>query len=426
MRTFLTLLKKELRELLTWQIILPILLTAVLFFGLGNVLGKEQQKANAAQAVVVLDRDNSPATELVHQTLVNANFKVINATEGSPADLIAQARTANAQLVIIIPKGFGSGLNQNRQQQLETYSLLQNFSLIATRQNLLLDNVFSTLNSYFSAQQISLNSRLNAAVTLQPIVATQHVALGDRIADGSAQSVLDFISTQTTYIPIILFFVIVFAGQMIATAVASEKENKTIETLLTMPIKRSYIVTTKMLAAGIIALLASAVYMAGFHSYMTSLTGGTSVSQLSQGAVQALGLQFTPLSYAILGVSLFMGILVALAIAMILGAFAEDVKSVQGLLTPLILLVMVPYIITLFLDMSTMSPALRDVIYLIPFSHSFLAGPHLLLQQPAPVFWGIAYQALWFIIFTWIAAKIFTTDRIITLKINFRKQKHHA
>ena len=58
MRTFLTLLKKELRELLTWQIILPILLTAVLFFGLGNVLGKEQQKANAAQAVVVLDRDN--------------------------------------------------------------------------------------------------------------------------------------------------------------------------------------------------------------------------------------------------------------------------------------------------------------------------------------------------------------------------------
>jgi ABC-2 type transport system permease protein len=129
------------------------------------------------------------------------------------------------------------------------------------------------------------------------------------------------------------------------------------------------------------------------------------------------------LDYLLLGASLFMGILVSLAIAMILGSFAEDIKSVQGLITPLMVLVIIPYILVFLVDIASLSPFLQNLVNAIPFTHSFTAAPNLLLKQDSQVYWGILYQLLCFIVFVTIAAKIFTTDRIITLKITFSKAK---
>jgi len=425
MKTFFTLLKKELRELITWQIVVPLLFTALLFFVLGNVLHKEQQKAAASQPIILVDQDHSPISATVRSTLVTAHFSITPSTETNPAKLITLANEKNAQVIVIVPAGFGAGINNSQQQQLIAYSVLRNFSLVANKGGLVLDSVVSALNSYFGNQIISLNTTINPAVIRTPIITKQYVVIGNNIAQGNAEDVIAFVTTQTTYIPIILFFVIIFAAQMIATAVASEKENKTLETLLTMPISRRQVVTTKMLAAGIVALLASGIYLLGFRSYMNGLSSGlTSSGALSSLTISQLGLHLGLLDYALLGIALFMGILVALALAMILGTFAEDVKSVQGLITPLIVLVMVPYVVSLLLSVNDLSKPLQYIFYAIPFSNAFLAAPNLFLQQPLTVLAGIAYSLIWFIVLVAIAAKIFTTDRIVTLKINFSKKKH--
>ena len=51
------------------------------------------------------------------------------------------------------------------------------------------------------------------------------------------------------FIPIILMMIIIYSSQMVISAIAMEKQNKTLETLLTVPIPRTSIVTAKMLAA---------------------------------------------------------------------------------------------------------------------------------------------------------------------------------
>jgi hypothetical protein len=71
----------------------------------------------------------------------------------------------------------------------------------------------------------------------------------------------------------------------------------------------------------------------------------------------------------------------------------------------------------------TANTSMRFVTGNIPFTHSFTAAPNLLLRQESQVYWGILYQLACFVVFVTIAAKIFTTDRIITLKINFSKTK---
>ncbi|PIY74535.1 MAG: ABC transporter permease, partial [Candidatus Portnoybacteria bacterium CG_4_10_14_0_8_um_filter_40_50] len=53
----------------------------------------------------------------------------------------------------------------------------------------------------------------------------------------------------------------------------------------------------------------------------------------------------------------------------------------------------------MFLDVSSFSPGMKILIWLIPFSHPFMAAPNLLLGQTASVWYGILYLAFFFVIF---------------------------
>jgi ABC-2 type transport system permease protein len=260
------------------------------------------------------------------------------------------------------------------------------------------------------------------------VAPAEHVIIGDRSAETPAIAVMSFVSQQTTFIPIVLFLVIVFAAQMIATAVATEKENKTLETLLSYPVTRTAIVTSKMVAAGLVALLSAAAYMLGMQQYMSgmeaSMGGGTeSAAAASAAAMQQLGLTYGPTDYLMLGLTLFASILVALSIAIILGAFAESVKSVGSLITPLMVLILVPYLLTLIVDLSVMPDAVRYAVMAIPFTYPFVTGPALFLGNYGLVWWGIAYQLVWFAVFAAIAARVFSSDRILTMKLSFGRKK---
>jgi ABC-2 type transport system permease protein len=139
--------------------------------------------------------------------------------------------------------------------------------------------------------------------------------------------------------------------------------------------------------------------------------------------MEQLGLAFGPLDYALLGLTLFAGILLALSIAIILGAFAENVKSVQSLLTPLMVLLLIPYFLTLFLDLSVLPSAVRIAVMAIPFTYPFITGPALFLGNYGLVWFGILYQLLWFAVFVVIAARVFSSDRILTMKLNWGRRK---
>jgi len=107
----------------------------------------------------------------------------------------------------------------------------------------------------------------------------------------------------------------------------------------------------------------------------------------------------------------------------ILGAFAESVKSVQALLTPLMVLLLVPYFLTLFLDLNDLPldrPHRGDGH---PVRLPFVAGPALFLGNYGVVWFGIFYQLAWFVVFVIIAARIFSTDRVLTMKLSLGRRR---
>ncbi len=426
MRKFAVLVTKEIRELLTPYVLVPIVLTVALFAVMGKVIGKQSSaNKNQAEQIAVLDEDKSQLSRALISNLQESGFKPDMLTTGTTDQLINSARNNNDSAVLIIPNNLEKQLSEGKKVELTGYTIMTNFSVGGLKNETGLQSAFAVISQEIS--DLLLSGKVSAkqlAFAKNPLILNSNVVIGNRSAAADVTSVMSFVQTQTYFIPILLFLVIVFASQMIATAVASEKENKTLETLLSTPVSRGTIVAAKLVGAGLVALFFALFYLIGFHSYLnglTSLGGGGSVS-LSGSVIQQLGLTFGPSGYLLIGLSLFMGILCALAISLIIGAFAEDVKSVQSLIAPLMILIMIPYFLVMFLDFTTTSAWVKDLVYAIPFSHPFLAAQDIFLGQTGPVVYGIIYQAVVFVIFALIAIKIFSSDYIMTMRLNWSKK----
>jgi ABC-2 type transport system permease protein len=427
MKRFTNLLKKEIKELVRPQLIISLAFTVILFQFIGQVSKKEVQKAVGVQTISALDQDGTEASRALIRGLESARFKVLDQSGKTKDEAVAVAKAGESKLLLVIPKGFGDSLTGLKPSEIETYSFMRSFSLIGTRGQVVVQGVISALNEALSNN--FLKERLpdfDPQSLKRPIKSKDFVVVQDRMAEGSANMVAGLISQQSLLIPVVLMMIVIYSSQMVISAIAMEKQNKTLETLLTVPIKRTSIITAKMLAAGLVGLISAAVYMFGFQGFFGGIGDEARAAGAQAGGpalMQKLGLTFDTTGYVILGLSIFLAILVALAMAMILGVLAEDFRSAQTMIMPLMFMVMIPYFISIFADINTVSLPVKIFILAIPFSHPFLVSQNLYLGNYGMIAAGLAYMLVVFGVLVVVAARIFSTDKILTMKLSLGKKK---
>jgi len=427
MNKFFNLLIKEVKELITLQLVISLLFTIFLFYFIGQMAKTEMKKAMRTQKIAVLNLDDSPFSEQLIGNLATANFQAEKVKDRDKQKAIEETKASDANLLLVIPQGFGQSLETQDVKEIETYSYLRTFSLVGSRSSVIISAVIRTLNDYLSNDFIQKNlPGFSPEKVKNPIKSRDFIIVKDRMAEGKAEAVAGFVSSQSLFVPIILMMMIIYASQMVISAIAMEKQNKTLETLLTVPISRTSIVTAKMFASGIVGLISAVIYMIGFRYYMSGFMGDVSQAAAASGVsgvIQKLGLAMSTKGFIILGASLFLAILVALALATILGVLAEDYRSAQSLIMPLIFLVMIPYFLSFFSDPKTLSLPAKILLYAIPFSHPFLTTQNLLLENYSAVLYGMLYMLAVFVVLILLAARIFSTDKVLTMKLRFRKKK---
>lgn len=427
MRKFTNLLTKEIKELITLQLFISLLFTVFLFYFIGQMAKSEVKKALRLQKIAVLNLDTSPFSQELIQNLRSGNFEPVLLRVKSREEAIQQTRTSAMNLLLVIPEGFGQGIERLELKPVETYTFLRSLSIMANRNAAVFNTVLKLINNYLSNDYLKKQfPDLDPNKIKNPIKSRNFVLVKDKMAEGSAEQITGFITSQSLFVPIILMMIIIYSSQMVISAIAMEKQNKTLETLLTVPISRTSIVTAKMMGAAVVGLISAIIYMVGFRYYMAGFMGDVSqavkATNLS-AIIQSLGLALSPNHYLLLGLSLFLAILCGLAMATILGVLAEDYRSAQSLIMPLVFLVLIPYFLSFFADFRSMSLPVKILVYLIPFSHPFLASQNLLLGNYGIVFGGILYMLLFFGVLIFIAARIFSTDKVLTMKLRFRRKK---
>ncbi|MCF7819949.1 MAG: ABC transporter permease [Candidatus Pacebacteria bacterium] len=424
MQKFFSLVKKEIKELVTIQMVVPLIIMVLAFSWLGSILATETEKSQAPLDLWVINNDSGELSENIIVDLEANNFKV--ETKFEDLETVKSLALANdISMLLVIDAGFSQALNNYQAQNIELYSLISNFSLTTMTAGSKLQAVGNIINTNIKNYWVnSLNLEISASDLEKPVNLEEYVVIGEKEAKVPLMAVSGFISQQTTFVPVILFIIIVIAAQMVATAIASEKENKTFETLLTLPVGRKTIVFAKLLAAGIISILFALFYLIGLSRYMGGLTGGAgAVMDNFAGAFQSLGISFSFIDYTFLGLSLFLGIMTALSLALLLGLMVDNVKAVQAATTPLMVLVLIPYLLTMFIDIDKASLFIKYLVYVIPFSYPFLAVQKLVIADYSFITFGLIYQLFFFLLVVILTTKVFSSDKVLSWRFNFKGLK---
>lgn len=429
MNKFLTLFKKEIKELVTWQTVLSILAGVLIFVWLGNIMSDVTKETTSSLSMLaVADQDNSSLSQQVIDLLEEAQYEIISLSGTDEQALLKQAKENSLNSYLEIPKGFEDDIKNGIAAQVKAVSKLESLSLMSSAQGNSASSASRIINDGISSLLISQNiSGADVAFLKNPVVCEEVTVVADKSASVSSAAISQFSMQQTLFVPIIVFLLITYATQMTVSTIASEKGDKTLETLLSAPVSRLAVLSSKMCAAGILSLLMAAVYMVGFSRYMSGMTGNVGESEAQSfisETLQTLGLNLDILDFLLIGVQLFLTILIALALSVVLGALSKDIKSAQGLVAPIMFLAMIPYFVTLFMDVNQLPTVFQVLISLIPFTHTFTASSNLIFGNTTAFFGGMIYQFVLLCIVMFFAVKVFSTDKIFTMSLDLSKKKN--
>lgn len=400
MNQFWRLLWKETRELLRPRYLLPILMIPIMFVALGQGIGGIEDGVDGQPSIGILNEDDGEYGDLVNASLSQNASVVYYAESGDPSTTIETVSQAGGDALIVIPDGFSERIRQRTAGGVGVHSVVRSLSLSGITSSAQIDGQIQRAGTV-----LTLNVTGTTPAMLNPIRPEYTTYLEDKTLENTSPGALSgSFATQFIFIPVVIMFVIIFSGQMVINSMGAEKENKTLETLLTMPVKRSTIVAAKLIGSASIGLLGAALYTVSIYYYQSSFTDGAASAALSLGVVD----------YAIVGVSLFLSLVGVLALALILGVFAGDRQGAQMLLFPISILATVPMFATMFTDVAQLSLPIRAILLAIPFTHPAIAPKRLLLNDTTMVFGGIVYEAIFAAAMIWLAIRVFNSDRLIT------------
>lgn len=425
-----SIIRKEVRELLTPGSVISVLVMVVLFAGLGGLIGGEVDSAAELPTFgFVVDKDGdyydgwNPYDVLCNETNygAEADSKIIlmDSAYGDDEAILAEMREKGITSVLALPDAdsFRESMTNGTQVTMKQYYLYEPTGLFGTVSSSVLSSVVSILNISLSQEIMSsAGTGLDYDFVTNPIVSgTNDVST---IVDGEVHTgitpsdISNEITSQTLMIPIVIMIIIMMVGSIVISSMGSEKENKTLETLLTMPIKRTSIVSGKIVAAAIVGLVYGLAYMVGMSIYMGSMTG--TIAGSSSVNLEDLGMSLDILDWFLIMVSMFLAIVCALGICMILGAFAKNYKSAQTMTMPLSILAMIPMFIIMFTGWYGSGGVLQAITFAIPFSHPMMAMQALMYGDMTLVLGGIAYMAVFALVSILITVRLYNSDILIT------------
>ena len=428
---FINLLKKELAEVVTAQMIISFVAIMAMFMVLGNVMSTTIEEATKqTYTIAISDRDDTEFTQALISSMKENGAKVTSFSSTGD-DYAAILKENNTENLVIIPEGFTADIETGKKPQLITVSRMASTAMLSN-----LSSDTSGASGFISsciASTIAENKGLSTedvALLEDPVSIIDNTVIDKNSAQISSDSIMQRVMIQNEILPIIVFVLIMLTSQTLISAISTEKIDKTLETLLSSPVSRLSIICAKMLAAAIVALLNAAVFMIGFSTTISGAADKVTEQVAAEGnligqfmtveaAMDKLGLTLSVGQYILVGLQLFFTILICLSVSIILGSLVNDTKSSQTVILPLMMMAMIPYFISMFADVNSLPMMIKVLVYLIPFTHTFSAMSNLMFGHTAIFFGGLVYQIIFFAVCLFLALRLFNSDKILTISLNF-------
>jgi ABC-2 type transport system permease protein len=376
------------------------------------------QRAIVGASFAVYTDDDGFVTEALLEYLYRNNT-VVPIEAASLEDALRQFQDTDSNALIYIPHGYNENLTQSMNGELRVYANLRKLNMAETQSTNVVSSLINVYNYYFSISKIRrLLEQTGAAGTPEairsPISIRYASILKGTVLDIPPTSIINLVMSQSIMLPIMVMMMVMFAIQMAATSIALEKEQKTLETLMTLPVSRLTVLAGKLSGSIVIAIAGSVSYLIGFGYYMNSAFAF--VPEAATMSIDEVSVGITPFGMLLVGVVIFVTLVSALAMALSIAVFADNVRSAQSFTGVLITPIMIPAIILMFSDIDMLPQAVQWILLVIPYTHSIIATKAAFLGDYFVVIRSIAFISVWTFVVLYVAAKIFSTERIITAR----------
>ncbi|MDH5793029.1 MAG: ABC transporter permease [Candidatus Bathyarchaeota archaeon] len=421
LKGFVNILVKEIKELVRDpKILLAMLIVPLIMFPvLGGIMSYSMQSAReqAEKAtLLVVDNDGGNWSELFTDYLnFSVKVSVVNNRTLNNTVTLKLLSDYNTTQLIEIPSGFSANMTEYKNGNTKINATVNFYGIFSG------GGILQEVGSAIIDDSVSGFNRLvapNAVYTFKSTIIKGEI---QKNVDPSILSRL--MLSQAIAMPITIMILLTYSMSIAATSVAMEKEEKTLETLLTLPLDRFAILMGKLSGSILIAGVGAIAYMIGFNYYMGSI-----MATIPSGTLDLVSLGLAPslLGYLLLGISLFVTLLSALALAVIMSAFSEDVRGAQSLVGNLTPIIIIPALVLMYLDVNSLPLALKILIYALPYSHPIIAARAVTMGDYWTVIFGIVYVTVFTLVIMYAASRLFATEKILTAKLKFRWLRKRA
>lgn len=408
--------RKEIKELLTPAALIPLVLFALIFGMMGGLFSGVEEALTQKPTIGLIVEGSGELDSLAEQVIHEYSNIIYN--ESSVDEGIDHLRENNGLALIVIPKNFTERIMNNTPGIIEAHWIMRGSGFADITPLETVGSVLSITAREISANIIENNYNLDSEVILNPIQISHVTYFKGKIFDGASPNAIGAIfGNQMFIVPLIIVMVVIMAGSMVINSMGMEKENKTLETLLTLPVGRTSIVFGKLMGAGVVGLISASIYMVGLGYYMQS------VSASGQIDIAGSDIALNAFDYVLIGVSLFLTLMSALALCMILGIFTKNFKAAQSMIFPVMMLAFVPFFVFMAYDFATLPVEGQAVLFAIPFSHPMIAVRELMSGDAGLVLAGIAYQLVFMSVAIYFAVALFRKDILLTGRVKSAERR---
>ena len=405
-------IKKEFKELFVLSTIIPIVVIAVVYGSVGNMIGNIGEAMKEKPVIGIVDMDDGNLSDVAMSVL--AEHAEVVYSDNDVEEGLEEVRRENGVALLAIPGDFSQNIYASNPGEIEIYWIMRGAGMMDSISSGTVEGLVQGVNQAISTELIQEGSSSDPALILNPTKRVETTFFKGKEIEGVSPGALgNMLMSQSIVIPIVIMMLIIMAGSSVIASMGLEKENKTLETLLTLPVRRSHIVIGKMVGSALVGMIMAAIYMIGFSRYMSSFqSSAINLADFGLG----LGMQ----DYLLVGISLFTALLAGLSLCIVLGTFAKNYRSAQALIFPITAVALISAFTVMFKDFDTIPAVLRIIVFAIPFTHPMMAMRSLMLDNYALVIGGIAYTAVFTVVMVLVAVRIFNSDRLLTGSVRKR------
>ena len=417
----LPLARKEFKDLIRERVVLfGMIIGPLIIFGvMGGVMGLSfksiERETLKPVKVAIMVYDNSTVAEMLVDFVRERASEAVIVSPGDPIDALRRLfNEEGIEALVVVPRGFGYNISRGIPGVLEEYIYISNPSFVGIPSASKLTAYISEFNKLVlleAVKRVYPNATLSFIAS--PVVEKSTILLyGEPV--GGPEELMRTIFAQVFILPLMLFTAVMAAIQVAAVSMAVEKEAKTLEMLLTLPVSRVEILLGKLLGVSVIAVIGAASYTLGFLVYM-SVTPGVGSSPLS--------LSIGPAKAALYFLALLLGLLISIGIGILTSVFVGDVKSAQIASSYISFPLVLPVFVFMFgVNVEELPVGAQAVLMLDPYVHMLKAFLGIVSGDHIKTAIGMGGMLVYLVILMFAASRLFNSERILTARFSLRRR----